>query len=80
MTVVETIVEQLQDRILAGQFPPGSRLPSERELSAQLQVARAPVREALSRLEQMRQRMARAEPSASRRWTDVSQAFNGRRA
>lgn len=54
MTVVETIVEQLQDRILAGQFPPGSRLPSERELSAQMQVARAPVREALSRLEQMR--------------------------
>ena len=65
MTVVETIVEQLQDRILAGQFPPGSRLPSERELSAQLQVARAPVREALSRLEQMRLISVRHGPGST---------------
>lgn len=41
---------ELQERIIEGFYPPGSRL-RERELSADLQVSRIPIREALPRLE-----------------------------
>lgn len=45
------IADQLQRLIRDGEFPPGTRLPSERELSQQLGVSRASVREALIALE-----------------------------
>lgn len=40
----------LRDRIFSGDYPPGARL-KERELCADLEVSRTPVREALRRLE-----------------------------
>jgi GntR family transcriptional repressor for pyruvate dehydrogenase complex len=39
--------------ILSGEFPQGSRLPSERQLASQLSVSRASLREAMSVLETM---------------------------
>ena len=45
------IADQIVGRIRAGDFPRGSRLPSERELAEQLQVSRASIREALIALE-----------------------------
>lgn len=45
------VFEQLRSRILSGAFPPGERLPNERELAAALGVNRASVREAVKRLE-----------------------------
>src|SRR5262249_51851373 len=45
------IVDQLVDGIRAGGFPPGSALPSERVLAAQLGVSRTSVREAIRVLE-----------------------------
>jgi GntR family transcriptional repressor for pyruvate dehydrogenase complex len=45
------VVERLRSLILTGAYPPGSRLPNERELSGALGVNRASVREALKRLE-----------------------------
>ncbi|SJZ73468.1 FadR/GntR family transcriptional regulator [Consotaella salsifontis] len=48
------IANDLLSRIAAGEFPPGSRLPPERELASSLQVSRATVREALLALELMR--------------------------
>lgn len=45
------IADQIAGRIRAGDFPPGSRLPSERDLAEQLQVSRPSVREALIALE-----------------------------
>ncbi|QCR37296.1 FadR/GntR family transcriptional regulator [Nissabacter sp. SGAir0207] len=45
------IADQLRGLIEKGEFPPGSRLPSERDLAAQLQVSRTSVREALIALE-----------------------------
>lgn len=45
------IAEQLRGLILRGEFPPGSRLPAERDLAAQLGVSRPSVREALIALE-----------------------------
>jgi GntR family transcriptional regulator, transcriptional repressor for pyruvate dehydrogenase complex len=45
------IVEQLKQLIQRGEYRPGDRLPTERELAQQLGVSRAPTREALVALE-----------------------------
>jgi DNA-binding FadR family transcriptional regulator len=45
------IADQIARRIRVGDFKPGERLPSERELAEQLQVSRPSVREALIALE-----------------------------
>jgi len=45
------IADQLQQLIHAGEFPPGTLLPPERELANSLGVSRASVREALIALE-----------------------------
>ena len=44
------VANQLRHRIASGEFPVGSRLPSEHELTAQLGVSRNSVREALRAL------------------------------
>lgn len=44
------IAGRLEKAILAGEFGPGERLPSERDLSGRLGVSRGVVREALGRL------------------------------
>ncbi len=49
----EEVGDQLLKAILAGDFPVGSRLPSERELSAIFGVTRPVVREALQSLERL---------------------------
>ncbi len=51
--VAEEIAEQLRSLILNGQYPPGSKLPPERELSKRLRVNRASLREALKKLEHL---------------------------
>lgn len=43
----ERVAEQIEERILNGDLPPGSRLPGERELVSQFAVGRSTVREAL---------------------------------
>lgn len=53
-SLAEAIFEQLRDRILSGQIPPGEPLPAERELCAKLEVNRASLREALGRLQTLR--------------------------
>ncbi len=47
------VVEQIRDAILTGEFKPGDRLASERELIDQFQVSKASMREALRVLEGM---------------------------
>ena len=47
------VLERLLARIRSGEFPPGSLLPSERELMQALGVGRPAVREALQALERM---------------------------
>ena len=49
-TLSESVMEQLARLITNGVFAPGEQLPSERELAAQFDVARGPVREALRAL------------------------------
>lgn len=49
-TVSTQVREQLLRRITTGELAPGSRIPSERELSDQFQVARTSVREAIQGL------------------------------
>jgi DNA-binding FadR family transcriptional regulator len=45
------IVSQLKEAILSGRYPPGRRMPSERELTGQFRASRVVVREALRELE-----------------------------
>ena len=49
-TAGERIAERFVTAIALGEFVPGQRLPSERELAAMLEISRTTVREALSRL------------------------------
>jgi len=50
-SVVDAVADRLRREILAGRLAPGSRLPSERELSLALGVNRLTLRAALGRLE-----------------------------
>lgn len=49
-TVSEQVADQLRYLITSGEFKPGDRIPSERELAARLGVGRPAVREALREL------------------------------
>ncbi|MDO5703587.1 MAG: GntR family transcriptional regulator [Paracoccus sp. (in: a-proteobacteria)] len=49
--MVQALVQQITARIAAGEYPPGSRLPAERQFAAALSVARNTLREALSILQ-----------------------------
>lgn len=49
-TLADRIREELYARVLSGELLPGSRIPSERDLSEQFRVARTSVREALQGL------------------------------
>jgi len=50
-TLVSRVAEDLRRRLAAGDPPPGSRLPTESELSAEFRVSRPTVRAALRELE-----------------------------
>ena len=50
MTAVEQISEALRTAVAHGDYPPGDRLPSERELAERLGVSRPAVREAIGQL------------------------------
>jgi len=50
-TAGERIAERIVTAIALGEFVPGQRLPTERELAAMLEVSRSTVREALQRLQ-----------------------------
>ena len=47
----DQVFEQIATFIRAGRFPPGSRLPSERELTTMLNTSRQTIREAIYRAE-----------------------------
>jgi DNA-binding FadR family transcriptional regulator len=49
-TAGERIAERLVTAVALGEFVPGQRLPTERELASMLEVSRTTVREALQRL------------------------------
>lgn len=51
--IYEKIIEQIKDLVRKGELKSGDRLPSERDLSEQLQVSRTSVREALRALEML---------------------------
>jgi GntR family transcriptional repressor for pyruvate dehydrogenase complex len=49
-TLAQRVVTGLKDKILAGELPPGHKLPSETELIEEFGVSRTVVREAVTRL------------------------------
>ena len=52
--MVGVVADELLDRIIAGEFPPGASVPGELELSARHEVSRMTVREAMKTLEAQR--------------------------
>jgi GntR family transcriptional regulator, transcriptional repressor for pyruvate dehydrogenase complex len=48
--IADVIASNLEMRILEGSLKPGDRLPSERDLAAELGVSRPPLREAIQKL------------------------------
>ncbi len=50
-SVVTSVARRLLDQFTSGRIAPGTRLPSERQLSTSLQVGRSAVREALAALD-----------------------------
>ena len=52
-SLYEEAARQLQSAIEAGQWPPGTRMPSERELAQMLGIGRSSLREAMRVLEAM---------------------------
>ena len=53
-SLVGVVADELLDRIIAGEFPPGASVPGELELSARHEVSRMTVREAMKTLEAQR--------------------------
>jgi GntR family transcriptional repressor for pyruvate dehydrogenase complex len=54
MAVTDRAIERIQEQIRSGSLRPGSRLPPENELAAQLGVGRSSIREAVKALELIR--------------------------
>jgi GntR family transcriptional repressor for pyruvate dehydrogenase complex len=52
-SIVEDITATLRNEILRGQYRPGERLPSERELAVRFEANRGAIRESLKKLEQL---------------------------
>ena len=52
-TKAEEITATLRDEILSGQYRPGERMPSERDLAARFEANRGAIRESLKKLEQL---------------------------
>ncbi len=50
ISLIDSLVEQLEAQIVSAEYPVGSRLPGEEELANQFGVSRPVVREGLSRL------------------------------
>lgn len=65
------VAEALKRRILSGAYRPGDKLPAEPALAAELDVNRFTVREALTRLEQLR--LIERRPGAGTLVLDYSQ-------
>jgi GntR family transcriptional repressor for pyruvate dehydrogenase complex len=53
VSIVDSIAEQLMDAIHSKQFPAGSKIPPERELTVMLGVSRTALREAVKQLESL---------------------------
>lgn len=53
-SLVGQVADELLDRIIAGEFPPGATVPGEHELSARHEVSRMTVREAMKTLQAQR--------------------------
>ena len=53
VSIVDSIVNEMLNRIRSGEFTPGERIPSEKVLAQEFGVSRTSLREAFKRLEQL---------------------------
>lgn len=70
--ISEEVLSQLKESILRGRYRAGDKLPSERELTEQLQVSRGAVREAIRVLEMTGFVIIRQGPSGGAFVTEVT--------
>ncbi|RAS37744.1 FadR/GntR family transcriptional regulator [Paraburkholderia bryophila] len=82
-TVTDAAIATIRERIEAGVYPVGSLLPAQRQLSEELQISRASLREALSTLEALGLLMIRpgkgvyvenAQATAAQSWRFAEQS------
>ncbi|RKP46020.1 FadR/GntR family transcriptional regulator [Trinickia fusca] len=73
-TVTEAATETIRERIERGDYPVGSALPAQRQLSEELDISRAALREALSTLEALGMLTIRAGKGV---YVQSAQAVNG---
>lgn len=82
-TVTEAATETIRERIERGEYPVGSALPAQRQLSEELDISRAALREALSTLEALGMLTIRAgkgvyvqsaQPSNGQAWRFAEQS------
>jgi GntR family transcriptional repressor for pyruvate dehydrogenase complex len=82
-TVTDAAIATIRERIEAGVYPVGSLLPAQRQLSEELAISRASLREALSTLEALGLLMIRpgkgvyvesAQPAAAQSWRFAEQS------
>jgi len=50
VSLIDSVVQQIEEAIISGEYPPNSKLPGEAALSAEMEVSRPVVREALAQL------------------------------
>lgn len=62
------VYDQMLDNILNGVWPPGTKLPSENELTQMFGVSRVPIREALKKLSAMGIKQTGKGKAALFRW------------
>ncbi len=70
--ISEEVLGQLKEAILMGRFKSGEKLPSERELTAEFNVSRAVIREAVRALEQSGFLVIRQGPAGGAFVTDLT--------
>jgi GntR family transcriptional repressor for pyruvate dehydrogenase complex len=82
-TVTDAAIATIRERIEAGVYPVGSLLPAQRQLSEELAISRASLREALSTLEALGLLMIRpgkgvyvesAQATAAQSWRFAEQS------
>ena len=47
-TVVSQVMEQIRSLIAAGEYKPGDKIPTEKELAERFEIGRSSIREAMS--------------------------------
>ncbi len=77
VNVGEQVYEQLKQLLIAGEWPPGTKIPSENELAEKFDVSRITVRQALQKLNALGLLETRFGEGSFVKVVDVGESMNG---